>query len=184
MPEVAELEGMQVADPDIFRDARGQFWTWFAGGGFVPEEGTCSVSRQGVARGIHHAPGRAKVVTCLSGTILDFAVDLRAGSPTFMDWKGVQLDESNRRVARIAEGFGHAFLALTDAIVCYLYTGRHDPAAYYAVSMFDPGIGITWPVPSRDLIVSDKDALAPLVAATLGNLPRYVPGAPGGCSYG
>ena len=106
------------------------------------------MSRRGVIRGIHFAdvpPGQAKYVTCVRGAILDVVVDLRAGSPTFGQWVAVRLDE-RRRAVFLAEGLGHAFMALSDqATVLYLCSTPYAPGREHGVHPLDPEIGIDWP---------------------------------------
>src|SRR6266404_6555281 len=119
------IEGAWVMTPRIHTDGRGSFLEWFrdgefagaAGYGFGLAQGNCSVSRRGVLRGIHFAdvpPGQAKYVTCVSGTVIDVVVDLRAGSPGFGRWAAVQLDDRARRAVFIGEGLGHAFAARSE----------------------------------------------------------------------
>ncbi len=90
-----------------------------------------SVSRRGVVRGIHYAdipPGQAKYVTCQRGAVLDFAIDIRVGSPTFGQWDSELLDAVDRRAIYLAEGLGHAFVALQDdSTVTYLVSSPFDP---------------------------------------------------------
>ena len=109
-----------------------------------------SGSRRGVLRGFHYQDDSApmsKLVRCLSGEILDVAVDLRVGSPTFGRWAGVELSAANRRQVLVPHGFGHAFLTLTeDAEVLYKCTGFYSPAAEGTVAWNDPDIGVEWPI--------------------------------------
>jgi dTDP-4-dehydrorhamnose 3,5-epimerase len=136
------------------------------------------VSRLGVIRGIHFAdvpPGQAKYVTCVGGAVLDAAIDLRVGSPTFGRWEAVQLDDETRCALYLAEGLGHAFMGLSDgATVLYLCTTPYAPAREHGVHPFDPAIGIAWPG-HIDAILSEKDAAAPGLeeARELGLLPGY-----------
>ena len=90
----------------------------------------CSVSRRGVIRGIHFAdvpPGQAKYVSCVAGAILDVVVDLRAGSPSFGAWEAVRLDDESRQAVFLAEGLGHAFMALSDRPPCSTCARRRTP---------------------------------------------------------
>ena len=137
-----------------------------------------SVSRRGTVRGIHFAdvpPGQAKYVTCPRGTILDVVVDIRVGSPTFGRWESVRLDETDRRAVYVAEGLGHAFMALTDeATVNYLCSEPYAPGREHGVNPLDPAIGIDWPTDIAPR-VSAKDADAPTLeeAGRDGLLPSY-----------
>jgi len=128
------IPGAWVFAPRIHSDDRGSFLELFRDAEFSGAVGhrldvaqaNCSVSRRGVIRGIHFAdvpPGQAKYVMCLSGEIIDVVVDLRTGSPGFGRWEAVSLDAEARRAVYLAEGLGHAFMALTDrATVVYLST--------------------------------------------------------------
>lgn len=180
------IGGAWVLTPQIHRDSRGSFLEWFRGEEFADDLGhrlevaqaNCSVSRRGVIRGIHFAdvpPGQGKYITCVRGAVLDVAVDLRAGSPSFGRWEAVQLDEETRRALYLAEGLGHAFMALTEeATVLYLCTTPYDPGREHGVHPLDPGIGITWPA-GIEPVLSDKDAAAPSLtqAHERGLLPGY-----------
>lgn len=136
------------------------------------------MSARGVLRGVHFAdvpPGQAKYVTCVSGAILDVVVDLRVGSPTFGEWEAVRLDDAERRALYVAEGLGHAFMALTEgATVVYLCSESYNPAAEHEIHPLDPDLAIAWPegiTPS----LSPKDAAAPSLkeAREAGRLPSY-----------
>jgi dTDP-4-dehydrorhamnose 3,5-epimerase len=127
-----------------------------------------SVSRRGVLRGIHFADiplGQAKYVTVTHGAILDFVVDLRVGSPTFGQWDSVQLDGTEFHALFVAEGLGHAFLALTeDTTVSYLVSDVYRPDREHGVNPLDPEIGLEFPFARDELIISAKDLEAPTLA--------------------
>jgi dTDP-4-dehydrorhamnose 3,5-epimerase len=131
------------------------------------QQANTSISRAGVLRGIHFSdtpPGQAKHVTVTRGSAIDFVVDLRVGSPTFGSWDSVLLDEIDRRAVYLAEGLGHAFLALEDSTtVSYLVTSTYAPDREHGVSPLDPAIGLALPHGTK-LIVSDKDLDAPMLA--------------------
>ena len=114
----------------------------------------------GTVRGMHfqYPPyGEAKVVRCVRGAILDFFIDLRAGSSTFQQWFAAELSEENFRVAYIPPGFAHGFQTLTDDVdVTYHVTASYNPGAEGRVRFDDPRIGIRWPLPVSGL--SPKDA--------------------------
>jgi len=126
------IEGAWVYIPRIYHDDRGSFLECFRGDELAAKIGyrldvaqaNCSVSRRGVIRGIHFTdvpPGQAKYVSCARGAMIDVVVDLRVGSPGFGAWAAVRLDDRNRQSVFIAEGLGHAFMALTDeCTVMYL----------------------------------------------------------------
>jgi len=180
------IEGAWALEPKAFPDERGSFHEWYRGTEFREATGydlalkqaNCSVSRWGVVRGLHFAdvpPGQAKYVTCVRGAILDVLVDLRVGSPTFAQWEAVRLDDDNRHALFIAEGLGHAFMALTDdATVVYLTSEGYAPERERCVHALDPELGITWPEGIRPLL-SPKDAEAPSLAEAQrdGLLPSY-----------
>lgn len=121
-----------------------------------------SSSRRGVLRGLHYQEPspQGKLVRCTRGAVLDVAVDIRVGSPTFAQWVGVELSEQNRTMLWIPEGFAHGFCALSDvADVLYkcttLWDGKNDRSLIWN----DPDIGIDWPV--SEPLLSPKDAAAP-----------------------
>jgi dTDP-4-dehydrorhamnose 3,5-epimerase len=184
--EALGIDGAWVFTPRIHADGRGSFLEWFQGGDFQARAGyrlevaqaNCSVSRRGVIRGIHFAdvpPGQAKYVTCVSGTVLDVVVDLRAGSPSFGRWAAVQLDDQARRAVFIGEGLGHAFAARSEqATVMYLCSTPYEPARERGIHPLDPEIAIAWPGDAEP-ILSGKDAGAPSLAQAraAGLLPDY-----------
>jgi dTDP-4-dehydrorhamnose 3,5-epimerase len=136
-----------------------------------------SVSRRGVLRGVHYAlvpPGQAKYVYCPRGALMDFVIDIRDGSPTFGAWDCVRLDDVDRRGMYVAEGIGHAVVALTDdASLAYLVSAPYAPAREFTVSPLDPALGIDWGV--TDPVLSERDAKAPSLdeARRLGQLPTW-----------
>lgn len=159
-----------MIEPDVFRDDRGFFFESyhkqrFAELGVTDEfvQDNHSRSMQGVLRGIHYqdmsAP-MAKLVRCTLGRILDVAVDLRAGSPTFGRWSAAELSADNKRQLLVPVGFGHAFLTLSEvAEVQYKCSGFYTPAAEGAIVWNDPELAIDWPF--KDPVVSAKDRAAP-----------------------
>jgi dTDP-4-dehydrorhamnose 3,5-epimerase len=180
------IPGAWVFAPRIHSDDRGSFGELFRAAEFSGDVGhrldlaqaNCSVSRRGVIRGIHFAdvpPGQAKYVMCLSGEILDVVVDLRTGSPRFGRWEAVVLDAETRRAVYLAEGLGHAFMALNDqATVVYLCSAPYAPGREHGVHPLDPAIGIEWPA-GVEPVLSQKDASAPTMAEAgrAGLLPSY-----------
>lgn len=171
MAEVKALAGLKIFTPlTVTEDGRGEMWPWFdacAVAGHAPDgihfmhEGTVARSNPGVVRGIHYAPHRAKLVTCLYGSVYDVAVDLRRGSPTFGDHMATTLDPQNRKITYIPAGLGHGYMSLEHSIVVYLYDAPYDPDHYYAVNPLDKRLGIQWPWPDASLIMSPKDTAAP-----------------------
>lgn len=184
--EALDIAGAWLFSPRIHQDARGSFLEWFRDGefradlGYLPEiaQANCSVSRRGVLRGVHFAdvpPGQAKYVTCVAGAVLDVIVDVRAGAPTYGKWASVLLDDQERRAVYIAEGLGHAFMALSEeATVMYLCSTGYAPAREHGVHPLDPELGINWPE-EIEPVLSERDAAAPSLAAarSAGLLPAY-----------
>jgi dTDP-4-dehydrorhamnose 3,5-epimerase len=169
-----ELDGVLIVEPDVFRDERGFFQETYNYGAFAALGLDCifvqdnhSQSRRGVLRGLHYqnrtAP-QAKLVRCSAGMILDVAVDLRVGSPTFARWVAVELSAENARQLFVPVGFAHGFVTLSDvAEVQYKCSGYYAPAAEGAVHWDDPEIAIAWPL--SDPIVSARDQAAMSLAA-------------------
>ena len=186
--DVVELSvpGAWSFTPKQWPDPRGVFLEWFKDGPFADAVGhrldlkqaNISVSSKGTVRGVHFAdvpPGQAKYVTCARGAVLDVVVDLRVGSPTFGRWDSVRLDDQEHAAVYIAEGLGHAFVALTDhATVMYLCSTVYTPSAEHGLNPLDPALAIDWPKDLR-LVVSEKDSAAPTLAEAraAGALPRY-----------
>lgn len=186
--DVRELAvpGAYEITPRVHGDDRGVFLEYYRaealgdalGHRLRLAQANCSVSARGVLRGLHFAavpPGQAKYVTCPSGAVLDIAVDLRVGSPTFGSWDSVRLDDVDRRAIYLAEGLGHAFMALTDqAVVTYLCSTSYAPGREHGIDPLDPALGIRWP---SDLapVLSPKDAATPTLAdaEAQGLLPSY-----------
>jgi dTDP-4-dehydrorhamnose 3,5-epimerase len=185
-----KVPGAWEITPKQIGDARGVFLEWFKNEAFAIAIGhpfdlqqvNCSVSAAGVLRGIHFAdvpPGQAKYVACAKGAVLDVAVDIRVGSPTFGAWDAVVLDDVDRRAIYLSEGLGHAFLSLeVDSTVLYLCSTPYAPGREHGINPLDPEIGIEWPTTARDgheiaPILSEKDLAAPNLsdAARMGLLP-------------
>jgi dTDP-4-dehydrorhamnose 3,5-epimerase len=172
-----EAENLAIAGAVLFtprqhRDARGVFLEQFRaealcsawGHPLTLAQSNVSVSRRGVVRGIHFAqvpPGQAKFVTCVKGRILDVAVDLRVGSPTFGQHVSAILDDVDRRALYVAEGLGHAFVALTDdATVSYYCSTVFNPEREHGIDPLDPDLALPWP-DDLELVLSDRDRAAP-----------------------
>ncbi|TXS35839.1 dTDP-4-dehydrorhamnose 3,5-epimerase [Streptomyces sp. OR43] len=180
------IPGAWVHEPQVIPDSRGSFHEWFRASDLGEAEGhglglaqaNFSTSRRGTLRGIHFAdvpPGQAKYVKCVRGAVLDVIVDVRAGSRTYGRWEAVRLDDTDHRAVYIAEGLGHAFMALTDdAGVLYLCSEGYAPGRERGIDPLDPELGIEWPADIVPLL-SGKDAAAPTLAEAgqLGLLPSY-----------
>jgi dTDP-4-dehydrorhamnose 3,5-epimerase len=162
------IPGPLIIEPRVFGDARGFFMeTWnaaaFAEAGlnltFVQDNH--SRSQKGVLRGLHFQnPGaQGKLVRVTRGAVFDVAVDLRASSPTFGQWVGVELSAENRRMFWVPEGFAHGFLTLEDDTdFLYKCTAPYAPQSEFTMAWNDPAVGIEWPVTGLDPVISDKDA--------------------------
>lgn len=173
------IPGAYEITPVKREDDRGVFVEWYRfdlleqaiGHRLDLRQANVSTSKKGVVRGIHFAdipPGQAKYVTATCGAVLDFVVDIRAGSPTFGQWDSVRLDDIDRRAVYLAEGLGHAFVALTDyATVSYLVTDIYTPTREHGINPLDPDIALTFPTEAGDLVLSTKDTDAPSLMEAL-----------------
>ena len=163
-----EIEGLCVIEPKVFFDERGYFVETYNENDFKAEgfdvrfvQDNQSMSVRGVLRGLHfqkeHPQG--KLVRCLRGRVYDVAVDLRASSPTFGKWFGVELTAENKKQFFVPEGFAHGFLVLSDeAEFAYKCTDFYHPGDEGGLYWNDPQIGIEWPIEEgMDLIISEKD---------------------------
>jgi epimerase EvaD len=186
--KVAELSivGAWVFETPLFPDSRGVFAAPFQGPVFREALGfhltvaqtNHSVSARGVIRGVHFAdtpPGQAKYVYCPRGALLDVIVDVRVGSPTFGAFESVELDAKSCRAVYLAEGLGHAFVALADdTVMSYLCSTPYNPSGEHGIQPLDPALGLPWPADVTPLL-SEKDAAAPTIAeaAGAGLLPNF-----------
>ena len=169
------LSGVLILTPKRFQDARGFFsecWNHenLAKQGldldFVQDNQSLSHT-VGTIRGLHYqAPPHAqdKLVRCGRGALLDVAVDIRKGSPTYGDWVGVELSAENGKQLLIPKGFLHGFVTLEpDTEVLYKCTNYYNPQADGAIRFDDPAIGINWGIAPEQALLSEKDAMAPLM---------------------
>lgn len=166
------LPGVLIIEPDVFGDDRGYFYeSWQqqryhdAGidGPFVQDN--LVRSERNVLRGLHaqHPSAQGKLVQVLYGAVFDVAVDIRSDSPTFGQWVGVELSESNHRQLWIPAGFAHGYCVLTnDSVFSYKCTDYWDRDTEFSIAWNDPDIGIDWP--AENVILSDKDRDARLLA--------------------
>jgi dTDP-4-dehydrorhamnose 3,5-epimerase len=180
------IEGAWEITPKQFPDGRGVFLESFRGDklaevvGHRPDiiQTNVSVSSRGTVRGVHYAdvpPSQAKYVTALSGSFVDYVVDIRVGSPTYGQWDEVLLDTDGRRAVYLSEGLGHAICALEDdSTVLYLCTATYDPQRERGVNPMDPALGLQLPQ-GIEPNLSDKDKAAPSLrdAQEQGLLPAY-----------
>ena len=168
------IAGVQVLESDAVRDERGAFSRLFCARELATVLGTRAIvqinhsitRRVGAVRGMHfqHAPhAEMKIVRCLRGRVLDFAVDLRRGSPTLLRWASCELSPESRRALVIPEGCAHGFQVLEpDSELLYLHTAYYAREAEGGVRFDDPRIGIAWPLAPTDL--SERDRNHPLLA--------------------
>ena len=138
---------------------------------------THSYSKRGVVRGQHYQleQPQGKLVRCTRGTILDVAVDIRRGSPTFGKWVGETLSAANRKQIFVPIGFAHGFLVLSDtAEVIYKASDFYAPAEERGILWNDPAVGIRWPDPGVAPVINARDAGYPaLAAAKAEDLPEH-----------
>ena len=181
IPDAYEITPVQRADD------RGVFLEWYRfdaleeaiGHPLQLKQANKSVSRRGVVRGVHFAdipPGQAKYVTVATGAVLDFIVDIRVGSATFGQWDTVLLDDVDHRAVYLAEGLGHAFVALTEgAAVSYLVSDTYSPTREHGINPLDPELNLRFPAEAGELLLSPKDTEAPGLseAAASGLLPTW-----------
>ena len=172
-----DIEGVLILEPRVFKDARGYFFESFsqrdfekilaenAGPGlpktvnFVQDNE--SMSCYGVMRGLHFQRPpytQAKLVRCVKGAVLDVAVDIRKGSPTFGKHVAVELTEENHRQIFIPRGFVHGFSVLSEtAVFQYKCDNYYAPQADGGISILDESLGIDWKIPTTEAILSEKD---------------------------
>lgn len=167
------LPGLLIIEPRVFEDDRGYFFESYQQERYV-EVGITqpfiqdneSQSVGGVVRGLHYQLGemsQAKLVRVVQGKVFDVAVDLRAGSPTFAKWFGLELDENNKKQLYVPRGFAHGFSVLSEtAIFTYKCDNVYCREAERSINPFDPKLGIDWKLGGLERIVSDKDLNAPL----------------------
>lgn len=167
-----DIKEVVVIAPRLFEDARGYFfesWTeeWFNAAvrpiRFVQDNE--SKSCYGVVRGLHYQKGRfaqSKLVRVIRGRVLDVAVDIRRGSPTFGQHVAVELSEENHWQLFIPRGFAHGFSVLSEeAVFQYKCDNYYAPQQEGAIAWDDPDLGIDWRLPAGDIILSAKDAAHP-----------------------
>lgn len=168
-----KLQGCFILEPKIFEDHRGYFFESFNQNQFNSLTNTNtrfvqdneSFSNKGVLRGLHYQTGehaQAKLVRVIQGRVLDVAVDLRAGSPTFSQYVAVELTETNKKQLFIPRGFAHGFVVLSDtAIFSYKCDNFYNKEFEGGIIYNDPTLNINWQLPEDSLIVSEKDLALP-----------------------
>ena len=168
-----KVDGAIIIEPDIFGDNRGWFMESYskkklADAGidvdFVQDNRSFSAEK-GTLRGLHcqlNPTAQSKLITCIRGTILDVAVDIRKGSPTYMQWVSVELSEENKKSFFIPKGCLHGFVTLTDNVeVMYKVDEFYSPSDDRSVRFDDPALGVEWGI--ENPILSQKDMNAPLI---------------------
>ena len=180
-----EISGAWEVELKKFDDSRGFFFESFRsdfshdtfGRKFTVKQTNTSVSAKGAVRGIHYAlvpPSQAKYVQCQKGSIMDYVIDIRIGSPTFGKSLSIELNSDTPRAIFIEEGLAHAFVALEDeTVVTYLVNENFNPEREKGINPFDKELAINWP--KMDLLLSEKDktAISLTKAKELDLLPSF-----------
>ncbi len=180
-----KIKGSWEISLEQFIDNRGSFFESFRlnsleniiGRKFDVKQSNTSISRAGSIRGIHFAqvpPSQAKYIQCQKGSILDFVIDVRVGSPTFAQHVGIELNSKTPKAIFIEEGLAHAFIALEDdTIVTYFVNQYFNPTNEKAINPLDPEISINWG--NLKYLISEKDKNAKTLSEMqeLGHLPIY-----------
>jgi len=176
-----KLDGPKLIAPRVLGDERGFFVetyrrSVFGELGILEEmvQDNHSRSGRGIVRGMHFQIGRgaAKLIRCGRGAIFDAMVDVRRGSPTFGQWEGFELTEDNAHMAYCPVGFAHGFCVLSDvADVFYKQDRYYADGTERGIAYDDPDVGIEWPLPTEELIPSQRDASAPRLAEIADELP-------------
>ena len=166
------IEGVVIIEPRIFKDARGYFFESFSQKEFNEKvmpinfvQDNESMSSYGVMRGLHYQKmpyTQSKLVRCVKGAVLDVAVDIRKGSPTFGQHVAVELTEDNHRQLFVPRGFAHGFAVLSEtAIFQYKCDNFYAPQADAGIQLMDEELGIDWRIPTAEALLSEKDLKHP-----------------------
>ena len=166
------IEGVVIIEPKVFKDARGYFFESFSQREF--EQKVCpinfmqdneSMSSYGVMRGLHFQRPpftQSKLLRCVKGAVLDVAVDIRKGSPTFGQHVAVELTEDNHRQFFVPKGFAHGFAVLSEtAVFQYKCDEFYHPEADGGISILDESLSIDWRIPKEKVLLSEKDTRHP-----------------------
>lgn len=168
------IEGVVIIEPRLFKDDRGYFFESYSERDFNRQVGEIhfvqdneSKSSYGVMRGLHFQRPpftQSKLVRCVKGAVLDVAVDIRKGSPTYGQHVAVELTEDNHRQFFIPKGFAHGFAVLSpEAIFQYKCDNFYHPESDGGISILDTSLGIDWRIPTDHAILSEKDTKHPLL---------------------
>lgn len=164
-----DIDGVLIIEPKVFGDARGYFLESFNAKEFAEKTGLNinfvqdneSMSSYGVMRGLHFQNPpytQAKLVRCVKGAVLDVAVDIRKGSPTYGKHVAVELTEENHRQFFVPRGFAHGFAVLSEtAVFQYKCDNFYAPQADGGISILDESLGIEWKIPTDKALLSEKD---------------------------
>ena len=175
-PTPTPLGGLYEIRTTHVVDARGSFARLFCEHDFASirvglhftQVNLSRTTHKGSVRGMHYQRlpvAEAKLVQCLRGRVFDVAVDVRAGSPTFLRWHAIELSDENNLAVFIPEGFAHGFQALSDdAQLLYMHTNNWTPACEAGLRHDDPQLAVSWPIPIT--LVSERDASFPLLDST------------------
>ena len=170
-----EIPGVLILEPKVFGDSRGYFLETWKKDSYEAVGITCefvqdneSKSSYGVLRGLHYQAApytQAKLVRVVTGTVLDVAVDIRKGSPTYGRHVAVELSGDNKRQLFIPRGFAHGFAVLSDeAVFAYKCDNLYAPSSECGIKYDDPALGIDWRIPAERRKTSEKDAHHPQFA--------------------
>lgn len=168
------IAGVWVIEPKVYKDARGYFSEVYKQELFEQHiapvcfvQDNESKSSRGVLRGLHFQKGdfsQAKLVRVIQGRVLDVAVDMRRNSAYFGQYVAVELSDENKKQFFIPRNFAHGFLVLSpEAVFTYKVDNVYAPQEEGSVNYADPKLGISWPIPAEELILSPKDAQAPML---------------------
>ena len=163
-----QIPGVFIIEPKVFGDVRGYFMESWSQRDFDAAvrpirfvQDNESKSRYGVLRGLHFQKGKyaqSKLVRVVIGRVLDIAVDIRVGSPTFGKYVACELSDQNHRLFFIPRGFAHGFSVLSEeAVFQYKCDNLYEPSAEGAIAWDDPALGIDWGLPKADILLSEKD---------------------------
>jgi dTDP-4-dehydrorhamnose 3,5-epimerase len=170
-----EIEGVVIIEPRVFGDARGYFFESFNAREFAEKTGMQvnfvqdneSMSHYGVLRGLHFQQppfAQSKLVRVVKGRVLDIAVDIRVGSPTYGKYVSVELTEDNHRQFFMSKGFAHGFSVLSDEVIFqYKCDEFYAPQSEGAIAWNDPDLAIDWQIHADKVLLSDKDKKHPFL---------------------
>jgi dTDP-4-dehydrorhamnose 3,5-epimerase len=182
------INGCFLIEHDVFLDERGLFREWFKasvleklGIDFKIAQANFSVSAVGVIRGLHYSlspDGQGKLVTCVQGGITDYLVDIRVGSPTYLEKIGIELDSNSGHSVLIASGVAHGFSVPKEmSAICYLTSSEFSPEYEKGINPFDEDLNVDWALPIEVQSItseSDSESASFKKALMSGDLPKYL----------